>query len=79
MNITINGKPIVTEESVLTYERIVDLADTQWGKTALHSITYSHMVPFTELPGERSGMVAPGKSVPVSAGMTICAVVTGYA
>lgn len=79
MKIKINGKDMEVSESALTYQQIVDLADTSRGKSALHSIMYGHRVPFNQLPGERSGMVCPGQSVPVTEGMHIEAIVTDSA
>ncbi len=77
--IHLNGTMLVVPKDVLTYQEIVDLADTQWGNKALHSVTYHHRVPFDQLPGERGGMLRPGQSVKVTPGMYICAAVTGNA
>lgn len=79
MKIIINATPVDVPNEPLGYDKIVDLANTQWGKKALHSVTYSHKVPFMELPGERHGTLTPGKSVDPSEGMIIDAVVTGSA
>jgi hypothetical protein len=79
ITVKINGTDFEVEGGWLTYERIVELADTQWGKEALHSVVYSHRLPFDQLPGERNGILSPGKRVVPTQGMVIDAVVTGAA
>lgn len=75
MAIRINGKAVVLtgeDRYVLSYKRIVELADTKWSKEALHGITFRHN-------DGRSGMVGPGASVSPSPAMYISAAVCGDA
>jgi hypothetical protein len=79
MRIKINAVEYEVSDQPLSYETIVDLADTRWGKATIHTVCYVHKVPFDKLPGERTGMLIPGQSVIPSEGMVIDAVVTGNA
>lgn len=74
--VNINGSKVTLTPDdcmALTYQRIVDLADTQWGKTALHSVTFHDRVT------GHGGILSPGRSVVPTEGMSITAVVTGSA
>ena len=72
--IIVNGRQVVTDKTVLTYEDIVSMADT--GRTALHSIAYSG-----PRVGDyrRCGEIHPGKLLEVEDGLIITAVVTDNA
>jgi hypothetical protein len=78
VQVIINGREVVlsAEDSRgLTYERVVELADTKWGKEALHTVTY-----WTRGTND-GGSLAPGigKMVVPRVGMVITAVVTAGA
>lgn len=77
IDIMVNGRKVTLDGDVLTYEKAVELAAT--GRKAVHSVVYGHRVPFNSLPGERDGMLYPGKSVKATIGMVVTAVVTGDA
>jgi hypothetical protein len=72
VKISINGDEHEVEAAELTYQEIVDLADSGRSKSALHSVTFKAKSGDWSL----SGMVHPGQSVAISEGMVINAFVT---
>jgi hypothetical protein len=78
VKLTINGREtMLTGKDVrrLTYERIVELANTAWGKEALHTVTWG-VKGRVGKPGD-SGCLCPGEAVGPEQDMVINAVVTG--
>jgi hypothetical protein len=74
--VSINGTKFTLSSAdcvALTYQRVVDLADTQWGTKALHTIVFGDRVT------GKSGTLTPGRSIVPTEGMSITAVVTGDA
>ncbi len=74
--VTINGRKVTLTDDdciALTYQRVVDLADTHWGKKALHSVTFHDRIT------GHSGILDPGRSVVPTEGMIIDACVTSNA
>lgn len=76
MKIRVNHREVEVSQAVLTYQEIVDLADSGRSKSALHSITYRVRGPGDS---ERSGTVTPGRSIELAEGMVISAMVTDNA
>ena len=77
--IVLNGRELLATGRTISYEQIVEMAKTGFPLEVAHTVTFQHRVHFNRLPGERNGSLTPGKTVPVSAGMVINALVTGAA
>jgi hypothetical protein len=76
MKITINTTKIETDKTELTYQEIVDLADSGRSKQALHTIVYRVRGP---KDWERSGTITPGQKLELAENMNITALVTDNA
>jgi hypothetical protein len=69
MKVRINSCEQQVDAVVLSYEEVVQRADSGRSKTLLHSVTY-------HVRGGRSGSLTPGQSVTVEDGMVFNAYVT---
>jgi hypothetical protein len=79
MLITINAQKKDVQATHLTYQEIVDMADSGRSKQALHSITYSVRGTGDKQGWERSGLISPGQTLELADGMHISAMVTDNA
>lgn len=75
VEVSINGRMILIDQRMLSYNDIVLLAAT--GRKALHSVVFHRKTPHPHLKNE--GTLLPKQSVTVSEGLSISAVVTDNA
>lgn len=73
MRIIINGTEKEVPGESMSYQELVDIADSGRSKQALHTVVYS-----TKRSGDtqRSGCIAPGETLRLEEGIRITALVT---